>query len=55
MSSELKNILLDMVDALKGEIEELNEEIEALSYRVKTTKSPKELRFITEQLDALQI
>lgn len=52
-NNELKNVLLDMIDGLKNEIEDLNEDIERLSYRAGTTNNVKELDAISHELEDL--
>ena len=51
--NELKNVLLDMIDGLKTEIEEINEDLNRLTYRAGTTKNVKELAAISQELEGL--
>ena len=53
MSQELKETLVSLIDGLKSEIEEINEDIARLSLRAENTKKVKELNAINEELEDL--
>ena len=53
MTNELKGVLLDIVEGLKNEIDEINEEINRLTYRSGITNNVKELDIINSQLEGL--
>ena len=52
MSKELQNLIADLIESTKAEMEEIEENIDRLLYRAETTKDPKELQVIHKELVA---